>query len=346
MDNESSNQNQLDYLVNQMVLDQYGEFDLIHTIHYNYVALQHGMDLDGVIDGDLRRMVSEHNLSNFGFEDLNRMCPAEQYRSFIESTPYGFALEGFESILDWNVWSQAAFIAFFPFGFIVWSLALLERIWRESAIIIEEREKLKEQGFYAPDANPDDFKSQEDMTEKQVTKYQNATVKAYPAKLLLEELEASYTLMRIFCDGVANNTQIKPRQIIPALKKLGYIVDETRGKIRRDPNKKIVKGTMQELGYGDPSFIKQIFVKTNPHTDLLPVFIKAMEKVREEQKKQDSVVEKLKRFFKVESKEQAQKQDKVAIALISHALKVTLEETDILFKQSIQLMGVVKKYEK
>ena len=201
-------------------------------------------------------------------------------------------------------------------------------------------------GFYAPGANPDDFRGNEDMSEKQVFKYQHATVKAYPARLLLEKLEASYTLMRIFCDGVQNNTQIKPRQLIPSLKKLGYVVDETRGKITKDPKKSVVSGTMQELGYGDPSFIKQIFVKTNPHTDLLPVFLKAMEKIKEEQKKQDSVLEKLKRFFKVATKEQAAKQDRVAIALISHALKATLEETDILFKQSIQLMGVVKKYDK
>lgn len=332
--------------VNQMVLDSHGEFDLIHTIHFNYVALQHGMDLAGVIDGDLRRMVSEYNINKFGLEELLSTPPSEQYRSFIESTPYGFALEGFESVLDWSIWAQAAFIAFFPFGFLIWSIGLIERIWEESKIIVEEREKLREQGFYAPGANPDDFRGNEDMNEKQINKYQQATVKAYPAKLLLEELEASYTLMRIFCDAVSNNTQIKPRQLIPALKRLGYIVDEQRGKISRDPNKKIVKGTMQELGYGDPSFIKQIFVKTNPHTDLLPVFLKAMEKVRDEQKKQDSVLEKLKRFFKCNSKEEAPKQDKVTIALISHALKVTLEETDILFKQSIQLMGVVKKYDK
>ena len=344
MDNIDQFEQEFD--VNQMVLDNHEDFDLIHTIHFNYVALQHGMDLDGVIDGDLRRMVSEFSINKFGLEELLNTPPAEQYRAFVESTPYGFALEGFESILDWNVWSQAAFIAFFPYGFLIWSIGLIERIWAESKIIAEEREKLREQGFYSPGANPDDFRGREDMNEKQIVKYQQATVKAYPAKLLLEELEASYTLMRIFCDGVSNNTQIKPRQLIPALKRLGYVVDEQRGKISRDPNKKIVKGTMQELGYGDPSFIKQIFVKTNPHTDLLPVFLKAMEKIRDEQKKQDSVIEKLKRFFKCNSKEEAQKQDKVAIALISHALKATLEETDILFKQSIQLMGVVKKYDK
>lgn len=344
MDNIDQFEQEFD--VNQMVFDDLIDSDLIHTIHFNYIALQHGMDLEGVIDGDLRRMVSEYNLNKFGLEELVTMHPAEQYKAFIESTPYGFALEGFESVLDWSVWSQAAFIAFFPFGFLIWSIGLIERIWRESKIIVEEREKLREQGFYAPGANPEDFRSQEDMNEKQMTKYQQATVKAYPAKLLLEELEASYTLLRIFCDGAQNNTQIKPRQLIPSLKKLGYIVDETRGKIHRDPNKKIVKGTMQELGYGDPNFIKHLFTKTEPHTNLLPTFHKAMEKIRDEQKKQDSVLEKLKRFFKVGSKEEAKKQDKVSIALISHALKATLEETDILFKQTIQLLGVVYKYEK
>ena len=291
-------------------------------------------------------MVSEYNINKFGLEELITMNPAEQYRAFIESTPYGFALEGFESVLDWPVFSQVMFIAFFPFGFLIWCTGLIERIWRESKIIIEEREKLREQGFYAPGANPDDFRSQEDMNEKQLNKYHQATVKAYPAKLLLEKLESSYTLMRIFCDGVQNNTQIKPRQLIPSLKRLGYIVDEQRGKITRDPEKKIVKGTMQELGYGDPSFIKHLFAKTEPHTTLLPAFHKAMEKAQEEAKKQDSVVEKLKRFFKVTSKEQVPKQDKVAIALISHALKATLEETDLIFKQSIQLLSVVYKYEK
>ena len=39
--------------VNQMVFDDLVDSDLIHTIHFNYIALQHGMDLDGVIDGDL-----------------------------------------------------------------------------------------------------------------------------------------------------------------------------------------------------------------------------------------------------------------------------------------------------
>lgn len=346
MDKQIFEQYENDFDVNQMVLDDYGEFDLIHDIHFNYVALQHGMELAGVIDGDLRRMVSEYNVNKFGLEDLINMHPAEQYRAFIESTPYGFALEGLESILDWGIWSQAAFCAFFPGGFLIWSLALIERIWRESAIIIEEREKLREQGFYAPGANPDDFRSTEDMTDKQVAKYQNVTVKAYSAKLLLEKLEASYTLMRIFCDTTTNNTQLKPRQLVPSLKKLGYVVNESNGKINKDPAKKEVKDTMQNLGYGDPSFIKQIFVKTTPHTDLLPTFRKSMERLQEEQKNKESVLEKVKRFFKVDSKEKVSKQDKAAIALVAHALKVTLEETDILFKQSIQLMGIVKRYDK
>lgn len=337
---------ELEFDVNQMVFDDLMDSDLIHTIHFNYIALQHGMDLEGVIDGDLRRMVSEYNLNKFGLEELVTMHPAEQYRAFIESTPYGFALEGFESVLDWKIFSQVMFIAFFPFGFLIWCTALIERIWRESKIIVEEREKLREQGFYAPGANPNDFRSQEDMDETQVKKYLKATVKAYPAKLLLEKLEASYTLIRIFCDAAKTDTVLKPRQLIPALKRLGYVVDEQRGKINKDPEKKIVKGTMQELGYGDPNFIKHLFAKTEPHTTLLGEFHKAMEKLQQEAKKQDSVVEKLKRFFNVTSKEQVPKQDKVAIALVSHALKVTLEETDVIFKQSIQLLSVVYKYEK
>jgi len=332
--------------VDQLIADFTAELNMVHLIHSNYISLQNGMDLSCITDGDLRRIVSEYNLNTFGLEELIDMPDHEQYKAFINTTPYAFALEGLESVLDWSVFSQVMFIAFFPFGYLVWCTALIERIWRESKIIMEEREKLREQGFYAPDANPDDFRGNEDMNEKQMKKYLQASVKAYPAKLLLEKLEASYTLMRIFCDGAQNNTKIKPRQLIPSLKRLGYVVDEQRGKINQDPNKKIVKGTMQELGYSDPSFIKHLFAKTEPHTTLLPEFHKAMEKAKEEAKKQDSVVEKLKRFFKVTSKEQVSKQDKAAIALVAHALKVTLEETDIIFKQTIQLLSVVYKYEK
>ena len=142
MDDLSLSQFESEFDVNQMVLIDEGEFNLVHDIHFNYVALQHGMDLAGIIDGDLRRMVSEYNLNQYGLEAVLDMNPSEQYRSFIESTPYGFALEGLESILDWSIWSQAAFIVFFPYGFLVWCVALIERVWRESKIIIEERERL------------------------------------------------------------------------------------------------------------------------------------------------------------------------------------------------------------
>ncbi len=34
--------------------------DTLSTIHFNYVALQNGMSLNGIIDQDLRAMVEHH----------------------------------------------------------------------------------------------------------------------------------------------------------------------------------------------------------------------------------------------------------------------------------------------
>ena len=71
-----------------------------------------------------------------------------------------------------------------------------------------------------------------------------------------------------------------------------------------------------------------------------------MKKIQEEQKNQESVKAKLLKFFKVGKVEEASKQDKITALLISNALKVTLTETEILFKMAIQLMAVVKKFDK
>lgn len=337
----------LNYDVDQMALELNAELDLVSTIHFNHTALVNGMTLDGISDGDLRRMIAEYNSSMFGFEDLELMNDAEKYSSFIQSTPYAFALEEFaEAIIEWPIMGQVAFIAFVPGGFILWCLSLAESIYRQSKEIAEAREQLKEEGFYNPGANPEDFKGDEAMSEKAIAKYSAASVKAYSAKLMLDKLEASYNLLRIFTDTAANNTQLKARNIIPSLKKLGYSVDENRGKIRKDPSKELVKGTMSSLGYGDPNFIKQLFVKTTPHTNILPEFISAMKKIQEEQKNEDSVKAKLLRFFKVSDVKEASKQDKITTLLISNALKTTLIETEHLFKMTLQLMAIVKKYDK
>ena len=338
---------EFDYCIDQMNLELDAELDLVNTIHFNHAALVNGMTLDGIVDGDLRSMISNHTYSTFGFEGLNMMSDAEKYSEFIKSTPYAFALEGFiESIIEWPVMGQAAFVAFVPGGFVLWCLSLAESIYKQSKAIEEAREQLKSEGFFNEGANPDDFRGSEAMSEKELAKFGSVTVKAYPAKLLFEKLEASYNLLRIFTDTAANNTQLKPRQIIPSLKKLGYIVDENRGKIRKDSTKDLVRGTMSSLGYGDPNLIKQIFVKTTPHTDLLPEFINAMKKIQQEQKDAESVKAKLLRFFKVGSVKEASKQDKIVALLISNALKTTLMETEHLFKMSLQLMAIVKKYDK
>lgn len=335
----------MNYEVDQMFSELNAELDLVNTIYFNHNALLNGMTLAGVTDGDLRQMISRHCSSTFGFEELDRMSDIEQYSSFIETTKYAFALEGLEGILEWSITAQAAFIALFPGGFLIWCLALLDSIYKQSKAIEEAREQLKAEGFYNPGADPNDFRGSEELSEKNMRKYQSVTVKAYPAKLLLEKLEASYTLLRIFTDAVSNNTQLRPRQFVPSIKKLGYVVDENRGKIHKDSSKEVVKGTMASLGYGDPNFIKQIFVKTSPHTDILPEFIAAMKKIQEEQKNKESVKAKLMRFFKVGSVEEVSKQDKITALLISNALKITLTETEFLFKMALNLMSVVKKYD-
>jgi hypothetical protein len=329
-----------------MITDFNAELDLVNTIYFNYNALLNGMTLAGVTDGDLRQMISRHCSSTFGFEQLDSMSDADQYKSFIKTTRYAFALEGFEGIFDWSIKAQACFIAFFPGGFYIWCLALAESIFKQSKAIEEARAELKAEGFYNPGANPNDFHGTEEFTEKSLNKYKAASVKAYQAKILLEKLDASYSLLRIFTDAVSNNSQLRPRQFIPSIKKLGYIVDEQHGKLRKDSSKEVVKGTMASLGYGDPNFIKQVFTKTSMHTEILPEFIKAMKFIQEEQKNKDSVKSKLMQFFKVSNVEAASKQDKIAALLISNALRTTLIETEHLFKMSLNLMSVVKKYDK
>lgn len=325
--------------------------DTLSTIHFNYVALQNGMSLNGIIDQDLRAMVEHHHTDTCSLEEYETTLPAEQYRKFIESTPFGFALEGwFESILDWSIPGQAVFICLFPGGFIFWCLGVLDRIRSDSQAIEKARRELEAEGFYRqgqmppPPKEPDPMIGREDLTEKALNKYKQASVKAYPAKQLITELEASYNLMRIFCDAAQARTEIKLRQIIPALKKLGYEVDEQRGKIRRNPQMKEQRGTMADLGYGDPNLIKQIFVKTTPHTDLLPQFKKALEQIQKEQADKTGIVAKFKQFFKVGSREEVKPESKTYGAIVSAALKTTLSETEILFRMSLNLLAMVQKY--
>ena len=317
---------------------------VVATIHSTYKALQNGMSLDGIVNPEVKDII-EAGFEQYGLESLDPIHPAELMRRTFEDCGFEFAYESvFESILLWNIWGQVAFICFVPAGIVIWCLAIADRILTEAKIIEEERKKLQEEGFYSPGANADDWKGREDMNERALARYKEAKVKAYPAKQLLDELAASYDLMRTFTDSIANNTQIKPKQIVPALKRLGYIVDESTSKIHRDKEKAPKKGTMESLGYGDPSFIKHVFVKTDAHTELLPNFIKAMEKIKQQQADQNSVTEKIKRFFKVGSKEEIKSQDKLTANLISNALQATLTETEVLFKMSIQLMSVLKKF--
>lgn len=339
-----------DDIVNMLseIIQYNEEMDQITSIASNisstYTSLQHGMDISGITCSDLKEIISDES-HNHALESLDPVHPSELLRSFVSQSSFAFALEGFlEPILLWNAWGQVAFICFAPLGIFIWCLAIADHIHAEAKILQEERKKLQDEGFYSPNANPNDWKGQEAMDDRALAKYKSATVKAYPAKQLLEELSASYDLMRIFTDTVANNTQIKPRQFVPALKKLGYVIDESNAKVYRDKSKAPKKGTIEELGYGDPSFIKHVFVKTDAHTELLPAFIKAMQKLKEEREKEDSVLEKVKRFFKVNSKEEVKPQDKITATLIIRALQATLEETEVLFKMSINLMSVLKKY--
>lgn len=325
--------------------------DTLSTIHFNYVALQNGMDLNGILDSDLKAMVEKYHAETCSMEEYDTLLPAEQYRRFIESTPYAFALEGwFEGILDWSIPYQALFICLFPGGIIFWCLGVLDRIRSDSQAIEKARKELEAEGFYRQgqmpvEREPDPMIGREEFTEKSLNKYRQATIKAYPAKQLIAELEASYNLMRIFCDAASGHTTIKIRQIVPSLKKLGYDVDEKRGKIRRNPQMKIQKGTVANLGYGDPNLIKQIFIKTTPHTDLLPEFKKALEQIKKEQEDKTGIMAKIKQFFRVNSKEEIKPENKAYAAIIGEALKVTLLETEVLFRMSLNLLSTVKKFD-
>lgn len=324
--------------------------ETLSTIHFNYKALQHGMDLEGILDKDLKDLVERHHVETSALEDFDSIIPSEQYRRFIASTPYAFALEGcFEGLLDWSIPAQALFICLFPGGIFFWCLGVLDRIKSDSQAIEKARQELEAEGFYRkgqmpPEKDNTPFIGREEFTEKSLNKYKAASVKAYPAKQLIAELEASYNLMRIFCDAASGHTAIKLRQIIPSLKKLGFDVDENRGKIRRNPQMKEQRGTVADLGYGDPNLIKQIFAKITPHTDLLPEFKKALEQIQKQQADKTGIMAKLKQFFKVGSREEVKPQDKAYAAIVSQALKVTLSETEALFRMTLNLLSTVKKY--
>lgn len=324
--------------------------ETLSTIHFNYKALQHGMDLEGILDKDLKDLVERHHVETSALEDFDSIIPSEQYRRFIASTPYAFALEGcFEGLLDWSIPAQALFICLFPGGIFFWCLGVLDRIRSDSQAIEKARQELEAEGFYRkgqmpPEKDNTPFIGREEFTEKSLNKYKAASVKAYPAKQLIAELEASYNLMRIFCDAATGHTAIKLRQIVPSLKKLGFDVDENRGKIRRNPQMKEQRGTVADLGYGDPNLIKQIFAKITPHTDLLPEFKKALEQIQKQQADKTGIVAKLKQFFKVGSREEVKPQDKAYAAIVSQALKVTLSETEALFRMTLNLLSTVKKY--
>lgn len=325
--------------------------ETLSTIHFNYKALQHGMNLEGILDKDLKDLVERHHVETSALEDFDSIIPSEQYRRFIASTPYAFALEGwFEGLLDWSIPSQALFICLFPGGIFFWCLGILDRIKSQSQAIEKARQELEAEGFYRegqmppPPKEPDPMIGREEFTEKSLNKYKAASVKAYPAKQLIVELEASYNLMRIFCDAASGHTAIKLRQIIPSLKKLGFDVDENRGKIRRNPQMKEQRATIAELGYGDPNLIKQLFVKTTPHTDLLPEFKKALEHIQKEQADKTGLVAKFKQFFSVGSREEVKPENKAYAAIIGSALKVTLSETEVLFRMTLNLLATVQKF--
>ena len=324
--------------------------ETLSTIHFNYKALQHGMDLEGILDKDLKDLVERHHVETSALEDFDSIIPSEQYRRFIASTPYAFALEGcFEGLLDWSIPAQALFICLFPGGIFFWCLGILDRIRSDSQAIEKARQELEAEGFYRkgqmpPEKDNTPFIGREEFTEKSLNKYKAASIKAYPAKQLITELEASYNLMRIFCDAATGHTAIKLRQIIPSLKKLGFDVDENRGKIRRNPQMKEQRGSVADLGYGDPNLIKQIFAKITPHTDLLPEFKKALEQIQKQQADKTGITAKLKQFFKVGSREEVKPQDKAYAAIVSQALKVTLSETEALFRMTLNLLATVKKY--
>ena len=320
------------------------EYSQLFAINRCIKHLESGQSMESFNDFELCKDYENYVYTHVSFEEFVNDT-GEHFKDYCSSQGYSFGQE----LLEWIANRSVAFhvvLCLTGVGVFVYFLALLEHMYKNCKVIEEQRERLRSEGFYDQNTDPNSFKGTEDMDEKQLAKYKAAKIKAYEAYVLLEKLGAAYDLMRIFTDAMANNTPCTLKQCTPSFKKLGYFIDQNTGKVQQDPKKVVISGTIESLGYSDPNRIKHMFTLVDRIDKLIPDMVKVFKEQQKQAADQNSLLSKIKSIFKVNNPQDIPQADKATAAALGHVLKTTLDEANVIIKQVIDLLSVVFKYEK